>query len=55
MVFTQERELNVNTGEEVLGKKTKTTGNRQDGTYTDITIENDEVGDGKVEQVNWLR
>ena len=49
--FTQERELNVNTGEEVLGKKTKTTGNRQDGTYTNITIENDEVGDGKVEQV----
>jgi hypothetical protein len=49
--FIQERELNVNTGEEVLGKKTKTTGNQQDGTYTNITIENDEVGDGKVEQV----
>ncbi len=49
--FTQERELNVNTGEEVLGKRTKTTGNQQDGTYTNITIENDEVGDGKVEQV----
>ena len=37
--FTQERELNVNTGKEVLGKKTRTTGNRQDGTYTETKVD----------------
>ena len=41
--FTQKRELNVNTGKEVLLEANKVTGNKQNGTYTDTTIINGET------------
>ena len=41
--FTQKRELNVNTGKEVLLEANKVTGDKQNGTYTDTTIINGET------------
>jgi hypothetical protein len=37
--FTQKRELNVNTGEEILLEKTKITGSKQNGVYTETTVD----------------